>query len=398
MEHNNEGKWYIQQGLCSTSVLIISGTIMQTFLLESGIQSHLVSTYVSAMLIVQVAVMILSSKKIEKVRNILRVTALVQFFQVALLGTFFLLCFVHDIQPEVKYIAVFVIGIIVNAALGIYNVISYKLPYHIIDMHRYGHVLGVSGILSGIVGIVFSVVITAFLEKYEYFSVMKIFLPISFMFPITSGICTLLFKEKQYIEERNDDSKSINLFTYKPFLQLFVPNLFRGFTCGIFNIMATVGYHCNLLNSVTAGYLLVITNASMIMSCFCYSIIAKKHIEKWIILFSSICIAILMPIMFAGKSAYVFLTVYGIGYFVVNLVNYSVPIAVVEIVDYDVIGQYSAWRMMLNTLGTAIAGFVCIPMIDIMGVMATFIIAGLMQFASGISYFLCMKSCEVRKR
>jgi hypothetical protein len=66
---------------------------------------------------------------------------------------------------------------------------------------------------------------------------------------------------------------------------------------------------------------------------------------------------------------------------------------VTKIADYDIIGQYSAGRMLLNTLGTSIAGFVCIWLFDRIGVVATMAMSGGLQLFSGVGYYVYLKYC-----
>ena len=159
--------------------------------------------------------------------------------------------------------------------------------------------------------------------------------------------------------------------------------------------MVTIGYHYSILDKASSGYLLIITNVMMIIGCIVYSVIAKYNIDRWIILFSSIGMFVVMPLIIIEKSTECFLIMYGLGYFILNLINYSVPVAVTRIVDYKVISQYTAWRMLLNTLGSALAGLVCIPMMELLGGITAFIIIGIMQLISGGTYFMCIKKVRI---
>ena len=99
--------------------------------------------------------------------------------------------------------------------------------------------------------------------------------------------------------------------------------------------------------------------------------------------------------MLLGNSTVLFLLFYGIAYFFVNMISYAVPVAVVKIADYEIMGQYSAGRMLLNTLGTSIAGFVCIPMFKLFGPLISIIISAALQLFSGFSYYLYMKKNSI---
>ena len=398
MKFDNEKKYYVQQGLYSMAALMVSGAVLQTFLLECGISASLVSFYTSFMQVVQMAVMILCSRRLENLKNIILTTAIMQIVQTIILFVLLLFCFLNHIPISAKCFLIFFVGIFINIAQGIYNVICYKLPYHIMDMRRYGVVMGISGTIVGIIGILFSAILTVFLNQFSYFYVMAAFLLLGIAGLTAAAGITLCYRDNGFIKTDMDQKEKMNLFTYKPFLTLFLPNLMRGFTGGIFNLMVTVGYHYQILDSTSAGYLLIITNAAMIVGCIAYSYMAKKHIDRWIILLCSIGIFIVTPMILAGKNTMMFLAMYGVGYFILNLINYSVPVAVTLIVDYKVMSQYTAWRMMLNTLGGALAGMICIPMLELLGGIPAFIITGAMQLISGTAYFVCMKKTKCCSR
>ena len=73
------------------------------------------------------------------------------------------------------------------------------------------------------------------------------------------------------------------------------------------------------------------------------------------------------------------------------MINVAIPVGITKIVDYGIIGRFTAWRMALNTLGVAAAGILCIPMIDAFGASLTFLISGIMQIISGSVYFALLK-------
>ena len=101
--------------------------------------------------------------------------------------------------------------------------------------------------------------------------------------------------------------------------------------------------------------------------------------------------------MAAFSNTAVFIAFYGVAYFFLHLINTAVPIVIVKIVDYDVIGQYSGWRMLLHTLGISISGFVCIPLFNLIGVIPTMVLSGGTQLISGIAYHIHLTRTEREK-
>ena len=389
MKNNNELKYCMQQMLYTILNLMLVGSVLQTFMIESGIPETKVSLYVSFMQIVQMFIMIAFSKVIEKCKNVIEMNAKLMLFQIPPLLLMLYLCFNASMPVQMKYAAFFVIGTIFNIGLGLLNVVSYKLPYHVLDMERYGTVTGESGLLAGITGICYFALLSYFQKKHEYFAVMKPFLFFGIIFAVLTVILTATMESVgDCVPGEVTQKKHINIFTYKPFYILFLPNLMRGLNYGTIAVMVAVGYYLKLLNAHTAGLFIVITNVSMFAGSAVYTMFARCHMDKWVILIASAALAVMMPAMCIGRNTAVFLALYALCYFMIQMIGYAVPVLVTKIVDYDVIGQYTAWRMLLFTMGSAISGSMFIKLIDFCGVYTAFTIAGAMQLISGMAYFV----------
>lgn len=227
-------------------------------------------------------------------------------------------------------------------------------------------------------------------QKYAYFDMMAFFFAIAAIFALLSGVFILQLKKINTVENTlQAERRKINLLKYKPFTAMILPNLLRGFCAGAFGIMAAIGYYFDILDSTTSGYMAVIANASAFGSCCLFALLSKRGRanNKWIVLFSSIVMAVLMPAMLITESVWVFLLLYCVAYIGFNCINLAVPVAVYKIVDYQFVGEYSAWRMLLHTLGSAIAGMACIPMFEAVGGVAVLTAVGGMQLISGIIYY-----------
>jgi predicted MFS family arabinose efflux permease len=159
----------------------------------------------------------------------------------------------------------------------------------------------------------------------------------------------------------------------------------------------TIGYYTEHIDSISANYVIIITNALTILGSFAFSKIARYMLDKNIILLCSIVLAVLLPILTVFDTG-VFLVVYAVIYFFLIILNNIVPVTVTKIIDYKVAGQYSAGRMLLNTLGTSLAGFLCVPMFKAIGVIPTLAISGGMQLVSGIGYYIVLVGIEKKKK
>jgi predicted MFS family arabinose efflux permease len=203
--------------------------------------------------------------------------------------------------------------------------------------------------------------------------------------------------KEQKTELPKKSNGKINLFTYKPFISLALPNVMRGFALGIASMGITIGYYTELIDGVSANYVIIMTNALSIVGSFAFSKIARLVRDKHVIFICSLVIAILLPLMtLAGTN--LFIVIYGVLYLFLVILNNAVPVTVTKIIDPEVAGQYSGGRMLLNTLGTSLAGFVCVPMFRAIGVVPTLVISGLMQIVSGLGYYIVLIGIEKKKK
>jgi len=385
-QRKNELKYYLSNTLYNTAFLVASGSILQTFMLEIGIAEDRVAQSVSVFQVVQSVAMILFAGLADRVNKVIRVTALgmlnILIMLIPMLG--FTL---GNRVPKTAYIVLLAAGCLNGLVLGFYNVICYKLPYHIIDMRRYGSLSANVGIMYGLTGIAMSAVMTWLVGKYDYFLVIGIVIALAILMTVASSLIGVRFESLSFLKEEKKEKKKINIFRYKPFLQLIVPNFTRGIGTGIIGVTVTIGYYFEVIDKVSGGYVVMISNAAVIVGCLIFSKFGKAGRSGVMTFVSSVVIALSMAGMLVGRSTAVFLVCYAVGYLAVNVLSVAVPVLVTELIDYEVIGQYTAWRMMLLTVGSAIGGFLAIPMSEKLGGVATLTIAGLMFLVTGIGYY-----------
>ncbi len=391
----NDNKYIIQSITYNIALLLISGSVIQAFLLENGISETMVALYLSIVQIVQVVSMLVVSVLVDRVKNILKLCALSTLYQLALYGALILICILNDITLTFKYTLVLSTGIFTNIIQAIYSTVSYKMPYHIIDMRRFGYLSAVIGIVTGLVCSAVTAVMSYFTKNYHYNTVMLFSFVVGAIALVLTYILTVSFKDiKNKTLVKIPEKKSVNLLKYKPFTVLIVPNLFRGFCTGVLSVCMTIGFSLGITDKASGATLSLLLQISVMLSCFIYAFLSKKNIDRWIIALSSLFLLISMPFMFVGDIT-VFYIVYFFANFFINFVNYSVPVAITNFVDYDHIGAYSSWRMLIHTLGIALSNALLTPMLSLFGPTLLFIIAGLCQLVSGFSYFVCIKKNRI---
>lgn len=383
--------FYTYSALYHCAFLIISGSVMQTFMLECGINEAKVSFYTSLTQILQMGIMFLTSKWVENVKNIFLTIAVCILAQTPLFAAMFYISLTHNHNANSNYLLILLPSIILSIAQGLKNVLVYKLPHHIIDMKDYGKITGQSGVIIGILGVAFTGVLTFATKKYEYFSVMAIFTALGIIFYLISTIITIRY-DKREPEVLINSKQKINIFKYRPFYVLLLPNLLRGFSAGIYGLAAVVGFSENVLDSVGSALIVTLSQIAAIAGCEVYTICFSRNKNGIITLLSSIIFAILLPLSFLGGSKTVFVIIYMLSYIFLNFVNYAVPVIVARNVDYRCLGQYTAWRMGLHTLGSALGSAAVPLLLKYTGGIGTFIIAGITLLPCGICYYLFEKN------
>lgn len=390
---SNKLKYYIATPLYALFFMFTSGAVLQTFLLEKGFSEENTNIYFSLIQILQIMTIMLFSAKADKIKRIVKATVKFHLLELPFIVFLAAFCFSASKPDIFIFIALALTTVLFNIGIGIHNVLSYKLPYKILDMKYYGVTLSVSGMLSGTLSFVFSVILSFLQNSFDYLSSMKLIFIAAIV--IFSAYLRVTASYKENDEEKiatTRPTEKFNFLKFKPFSKLIAANILRGFCAGIIGMAVSIGYYNKCLDSSSAAVLVVITNVATILGCVFYSLISGKVRERNIILISSIAVFIFMPLMLINKDPLTFLIFYGIAYFFIILINYAVPVAVSRIASYEIAGQYNAGRMLLNTLGISIAGFFCIPLFRFIGVMPTMILSAGTQLISGIAYYFTLKT------
>lgn len=389
--HNNKTKYYISQVLYNSAYLLTTGSVIQAFMTECKISESFISFYVAILQLVQVFIMLLVSGRIERTKNIIKSTSLTHMFQAVLPAALIILCFFKGGNVFIAYGVILLLGVAANIAQGINNIIAYKLPYHIIDIKDYGRVVSIGGIFISIFGAAISFILSVSSNYGSYFSVMSLFFLFATASLILSGAIVKSYKD-EFSAPGKSETKKINMLLYKPFYTLAIPNLLRGISTGIISVAFVIGSYLNILDANTAGVLALISQIASLLGYFLYKAISKGNHDGAILLFSSISMAVLFPFLIINKTEVVFYIIYFLLNIVLILINVGVPVAVTKIVHYDYIGQYSAWRMLLHTLGCAIGSGITVFLLSAFVGNATLIFAGSCQLISGISYYLFLRN------
>ena len=392
MKRDQMIKYFIANIAWSLIALVVSGSMAQTFLMEYGLSEEKVTSLFSVMQMAQVLTIFFFSKYSDNLKSILKTLVKTHLLDIPICLFFIILCMGYLQSKNIAFIILLVVGCIFSVSAGINNVLAYKLPYKIMDMQYYGKICAISGTLVGIVSVVFGMLSQKLQSVMGYMASMKYILFSILMCIVIYLVSTVTMKENAEVDYTETTEKT-NILKYRLFTVLIIPNVLRGFCAGMVGMAITIGYFTGLIDGSTANYVIIITNIMHIVSSFAFAKISQTIPDKYVILGTSLLVAVLLSMMTLSNTT-VFLIIYTVLYFFYNVLNNAVPVTVAKIVDYKIAGQYSSGRMLLNTLGVSIAGFVAIPMFKAIGVVPTLVIAGVMQVLSGVGYYWVLKKRE----
>ena len=388
--------FYLQQVAFSLTQIIAFGTIFCTFMLESGISDTEISLCTSIFQVIQTATMLLVSRLAENKKIVLKGVGICCFSYALVMAAMLFLSINKNVPVNTSYVILLTVGSVVSLFVGLYNVLCYKQPHLIMDIKNYGKIIGQIGVISGLLGIAVSTAMSFLCKNYDYFSVMTFVCIFGIILAVVSGLISFFFIPIDG-ESVTKSEKSINIFRYKPFYQLFVPNLLRGFSTGIFGLITVIGYHCEILDSAGAVALVTASQIATLLSSQCFSFISQRNKNGILCLVSSIVCLVCFPAITAGGSKTLFIVFYFIAYLFFNFINNAIPVMVALHIDYNCLGQFTAWRMGIYTLGTAIGG-ACVPiLLKWLGSFNTLLIAGITMLVCGVGYYIFDKKATAEK-
>lgn len=383
---------YLINALYNVVSIVITGGIIQSFLLENGVDAQRVSVFVSVMQMAEVGAMVILAPFFERVENLFKLGSIFYLFILPLSVAMTVVSLFRGFSVDTRYGIMMVTGFITYMAIGLAGMNGYKLPYKIFDLNDYGRICAVAGMITGVISIVSGAILTRALEAGDYHHVMA---AVSILCTLTILFCSVMWLKFREVDVNaslmHNTGRKIRLLSYRPFTLLILPNIFRGLGTGAFNIFTAVGYHLGIIDSVTAGIMVTAGNVAMFITYFVYRKLAIKRIDPELIFVSGTALCILMPLAFAGGNVKVFLIVYAAAFFFKVMLEMLCPVAIIPVVDYEIMSQYTAWRVALCLLGIAVAGVITIPLIDRFGVIPTMIGYGLLLFASGWIYCAVIK-------
>lgn len=392
MRLSNSKNYAVHTTLYTAACTLITNSIIQGFLLENGMEEQTVMLYLSSVQAIQVCVMFLFSLVVDRLKNIMKLYSLTVLMQITMFVALTVFCLFPGISSALGTLLIFSAGILTNIDQALLNILTFKAPYYYLDMAKIGNIQGFTGMLCGISGAVISGLLIFFTARFDYNSTMLVFFVMGIILIVTAFLVMNFIQSKEPVfPEKKETKIKVNLFKYKPFYILILPNLLRGFNSGIFVLTMTIGFTLGITDKSSSATLSLIMQAAYIIGNYVFSRLSAPKNNVRIAFFSSVALIFFMPVMMGGNLI-LFYAMYFISSLCISFVDASIPCVVVELVDFEFMGQFSSYRMLLHTLGITISGLVAIPLLNLLGGVGTMIFSATCQLIAGSSYFLLARS------
>ena len=399
---SNIKKYCIYTTIYNVGFTFSTGAIMQTFLLQAGFSAEQVYVLNSLMQVMQVAVMLVLTFLSSKIKNVKTVTSISCLSLCALTGVFLMGAVNPELIKHGYVIAVFIVAGISYVGVGLYNILSYCLPYHIIDMKDYGKMTGVSVAIAGGVSFLVSLVYSVLLSKFSYMKVTSSFFIIAIVcFILTSIMCASLRvknAEPKNEESKNEESKNedngrndvVAVFKNKNTYILLIPNFVRGLSVGIFNVITTIAISTSILDETTSSYVNVILQVATFAGNLFFAFAYKKLSTKNLLLLATLGVCVSFPFSLE-LGAIGFFCCFTVASFFRFVTDTAFPVIITEIIPKEQIGPYTSIRMLIFTAAQAVATLLITPLESAIGYTGVLIFATVMLLICGVTYYAVAK-------
>lgn len=392
---SNIKKYCIYTTLYNLGFTFCTGAIMQTFLIQAGFSAQQVYVLNSLMQIMQVIMMLILTFLSGKIKRVKTVTS-ISCLSLCVLTAVFLM---GAINPElIKHgyvIAVFIVAGVSYVGVGLYTILSYCLPYYIIDMNDYGKMVGISTAIAGGVSFLVSLVYSILLSKFSYMKTTASFFVIAIVcFIVTSIVCaSMQVKSSEAKQEDRVKSDVVAVFKNKHTYVLLIPNFVRGLSVGIFNVIATIAISASILNETTSSYVNVILQIATFAANLLFAVAYRKLSTKNVLLLATlgVCVSFPFSLEFGVIGFFLCFTVASFFRFVTDT---AIPVIITEIIPEEQIGPYTSIRMLIFTGAQAVATLLITPLYTKVGYTGVLIFATVMLLICGVTYYAVARSVK----
>ena len=388
----NFPKYLVQSLMHSIALMFFNGAIVQTFLLLIGFSESEVYLYSTLVQLAQVAMMFVMIFITDRLENKRLVCAISNFLIVIPVAIFILGAANPDIVSEWYIILLFATSIATHGGVGMYMVMSYCLPYKLIDIAEYGRFTGIAGALGGCITFGLSSLHTVMVSNFDYLAATVWFFVLALVSALLSGVL-LLWKDiptdKNGIPPKT--SGFIDAFKNRDTYNLLIPNFTRGLATGVFNVIAVIAISSGIATPASATYITIVTYLAAFLASLAFTFLYNKIPIECLIIVSTVGVFLALPFVIS-RGFVIFILLMFIALFFKNIIDAAIPTALVRIIPEAQIGAYNSVRMLVFTAAQAVATAIMTPMVNLIGYMGALIFAALMQLLCGVGHYVVIHS------
>ena len=279
------------------------------------------------------------------------------------------ICYMPLIKSQATDKTVLVLSTCIAASItllaALKSILEYKMPYQIIPLERYGSMIFTDSAIRGVVGIglsfCFSQIIAVKLGGQPYLWCMVL---ASGLLLVSILCCHTLkpLEEAPVMRKKSmTTGQLLEMFRSPKFKAIILPTLLRGVTFGITGsmvlIMLNLGY-----TDAEASKLPIITACGCLLAAGIHHFLAHKIKMPSIGTVGSV---LLLAVLFLPRgNTYLFYSLYLLVYTGQMLIDCTVPIMVIHIVDPQIAGAYNAWRNTLLFLVSTVSTYVTAVLLE----------------------------------
>lgn len=357
----NIGFYAAMAATYSAALPMVNGALMQLFLADKGLGTVQIGTFATVVQMSTLLGTMVFSKVAEKSGNPKRSTWIILLCQ-----TILSLCYLPLIKLELPAGTVLLLtaclAAIITGLASMKGILDYKLPYQIIPIERYGDMIFFNSAINGVVGIglsfCFSQIIAVEFMGEPYLWCMLLASALLLVACISCARMRPLEDSSAILRKNPMNTRQLlEMFRSPKFRGIIIPTMLRGVTFGITGsivlIMLNLGY-----TEAEASKLPIITAVGCLLAAGIHQLLSHWKVKMPNI--GTVGSVMLLAVLFLPRgNTMLFYALYLMVYTGQMLIDCTIPIMIIQIVDPQIAGAYNAWRntilFLVSTASTYLA-------------------------------------------
>jgi len=353
------GAWYAQSVMYNAALLISGGTIFQTFLLGRGVTGAMIGVYSTFTLLTQSLTMFVFSLFADRIRDVKRAYACFTLMQIPFYVFMLFMCG-DGLYGDAVFRLILLPAALLNTAIGLRTVLAYKMPFLIIDMKGYGRFTVTECILVSVVSVLFSYIAERLLTHAEFLTAMRILFAAALGFITLSAVFVITLKTSgapDKASERKTIRQTLSIVREPRFYRFIIPNFARGLAIGIMGMAAVFAASDNGFDSAQLSRLALAGQAASFAAYIVYRAAVTRYGSKPLLTLGC-ALFVCLPFMAVTGSVWLYLALYFMAQAGHYFISVAVPVMVAEFIPYEIMGSYTACRMLLTNGGNAVGALI----------------------------------------